>query len=482
MKKIFLISIISCVFLLAFKPENHTTPDHIILTWADNPHTTQTISWRTNTDETNGEVEYTLIEDSAKFKKAVIVKQDSTGTYRTDIGIWNIHSKTIKELKPGKTYCYRVGNGSNWSSKSAFTTEADNTGSFKFLIFGDSQSGEANNPDYSKFDITINNAYKANKDAKFFVNMGDLVEIGGYYAHWNKWFEASRNVINKIPIMPVQGNHETFNDTLERISTKPFNFIRQFKVPQNGPDGFKGQVYSYNYGNVHIAVWDSQIEEERLDSTMIKNELDWLDKDLKQTDKKWKIVMFHKTPYNNKLKRANEKLKAIIQPVIDKNHVDIVINGHDHGVSWTYPIKDDVYYDKPSQGTVYYIAGRSGKKTYPDLKLKVWNAFFFDPKDKPNYIVAISNNDQFKLMAYKQDGTAIDTCIIDKSKDVIYDGSKKIVAPEFKEPVFVLNGIIDTENKPVKIGDKWYVPSNIINTKFGYKYKESMNMLMFSKD
>ncbi|MEI6823912.1 MAG: metallophosphoesterase family protein, partial [Bacteroidota bacterium] len=467
MKNIFIITIIICGTLLSCKNNKLTTSDHITLTLADNPHTTQTITWRTDSTETIGEVQYTAIEDSALFAKAIKIKEDSSGILRTDIGSWNIHSKTITDLKPGKTYCYRVGNGNSWSCKSTFTTEADNTSDFKFLIFGDSQSGEANNPDYGKFDTTINNAYKANPDVKFFVNMGDLVEIGGYYAHWNKWFEASKNVINKISIMPVQGNHETYNDTLEKATSKPFNFIHQFKVPQNGPDGFKGQVYSYNYGNVHIAVWDSQIEEEKLDSSMIKNELDWLDKDLKQTDKKWKIVMFHKTPYNNKLKRANEKLKAIIEPVMDKNHVDIVFNGHDHGVSWTYPIKDDKYYEKPSQGTVYYIAGRSGKKTYPDLKPKVWNAFFFDPKDMPDYIVAQANNDQLKIMAYKQDGTAIDTCIIDKLKDALYDGTKKIIAPAFKEPVFVLNGIIDTENKPVKIGDKWYVPSNIINTKFG---------------
>lgn len=30
----------------------------------------------------------------------------------------------------------------------------------------------------------------------------------------------------------------------------------------NGPDGLKGQVYSYDYGDVHFVVLDSQEDEE----------------------------------------------------------------------------------------------------------------------------------------------------------------------------------------------------------------------------
>ncbi len=243
-------------------------------------------------------------------------------------------------------------------------------------VFSNSQSGKPNNPDYGKFDTTIHKAYSANPDSRFFINMGDLVEVGGYYNHWEKWFEATNGIINKLSFMPVEGNHETYTDSTEKASSKPFNFIRLFKVPQNGPDGLKGQVYSYDYGNAHISVWDSQIEEEKFDSTKIKNEAKWLNDDLRNTDKKWKIVMFHKTPYYNKSIRSNDKLKDIIQPVIDQNHVDIVINGHDHGISWTYPIKDDKVVEKPSQGTIYYITGRSGGKIYHDLKSKVWDAFF----------------------------------------------------------------------------------------------------------
>ncbi|WP_231969034.1 hypothetical protein [Thermoanaerobacterium sp. RBIITD] len=50
----------------------------------------------------------------------------------------------------------------------------------------------------------------------------------------------------------------------------------------------------------------------------------WLDKDLSSTNKTWKIVFFHKTPYYNKATRSNEQIKAAFQPIFDKYHVDIV--------------------------------------------------------------------------------------------------------------------------------------------------------------
>nr|WP_231969080.1 metallophosphoesterase [Thermoanaerobacterium sp. RBIITD] len=128
-------------------------------------------------------------------------------------------------------------------------------------MFGDSQSGVATDPQYGPWKTTIQNSFKANPDAKFFVNVGDLVEIGQMYAHWNNWFDAAKGVIDTIPEMPVQGNHETYQSK-NYDSAKPKDFVNQFVVPQNGPDSLKGQTYSFDYGNAHIVMLDSQEDEE----------------------------------------------------------------------------------------------------------------------------------------------------------------------------------------------------------------------------
>ena len=526
MKKSIILSFVGAALFFCHTAKS-SAPDRITLTWAGDPHTTQTITWRTDNTEAVGEVQYTAAEDSANFAaKKMDVKEDSSGKYKTDIESWYIHTLTLKNLKPGKTYCYRVGYGNSWSARSTFTTESTDTKNFRFLIFGDSQSGNPLDPNYKVFGITIHNAYKANPSSAFFINVGDLVEVGGDNKHWNNWFDAVNGVINNIPFMPVVGNHDTYT-TLGGLG-KPVSFIRQFNVPQqNVPDGFKGQIYSYDYGNVHFAVWDSQIQEEKPDKAMLNKELDWLRKDLKNTDRIWKVVLFHKTPYYTKISRSNDTLKAMLQPIFDSAHVDLVVNGHDHGVSWTYPIKNDNLKSKPSQGTVYYLAGRSGNKSYNDLVPKVWNAGFYDPQDMPNYVVADVNASQFKLVAYKQDMTPVDTFIIDKAKDEIFPLK---VPVKFKETKLVLYGKAMSDTvKVLNMDNVWYIPAtafveylhgksdknadglqlkvkkrtgeftvkhfpqskNIdmisaedIRAKLGFKYHydEAMNMLLFSKD
>lgn len=108
-----------------------------------------------------------------------------------------------------------------------------------FKFYHDNQSGVATDPQYGPWKTTIHNAYSANKDAKFFVNVGDLVEIGQLYTHWNNWFDAAKGVIDTIPEMPVEGNHETCQLS-NYDSGKPKDFVNLFPVPQNGPDGLKG--------------------------------------------------------------------------------------------------------------------------------------------------------------------------------------------------------------------------------------------------
>jgi 3',5'-cyclic AMP phosphodiesterase CpdA len=399
------------------------TPDHITLSWINDPKTTQTITWRTATTVSNGIVQ--LTQGTSNNSPAISAQAAAqVETLQSSLGDMNLYSATLTGLKPGTVYNYRVGDGTNWSSISTFATAQAGATAFKFLIFGDSQSGNASNPEYGPWQITTQNALAANPDARFFINVGDLVEDGQDYLHWNNWYLACKDLIHKIPSMPAQGNHETYNNGwLPPSGSKsaPYEFVHQFKVPQNGPTGLKGQVYSWDYGNVHFAVVDSQSEEEAADTirfsgnSFLDMQKAWLDNDLKSTKQPWKIVIFHKTPYYNKATRANEIIKAAFTPIIDKYHVDVVLNGHDHGISRTYPMRNDTFVPTPGAGTIYYVTGRSGNKYYTDLSRKVWDQFFYDSVDMPSYTVAQVKGDTLTLTAYKQNGTVLDTYSISKS-------------------------------------------------------------------
>ena len=309
--------------------------------------------------------------------------------------------------------------------------------------------------------------------------MGDLCEDGQSYAHWNNWFAAAKGVIDTIPEMPVQGNHETYNlgwKPPTGSNNQPFEFVTQFKVPQNGPvsgaASLKGTVYSYDYGDVHFAYLNSQDVELAADGTLgfsgtlfLDMQKAWLDNDLKSTTKKWKIVLFHKTPYYNKANRTNEDVKAAFLPIIDKYHADIVFNGHDHGVSRTYPMNNDTFVANPAQGTVYYVTGRSGNKYYSDLFKKVWDASLTsDGTDMPTYIVAQADSMRLTLKAYKQNGTLIDSYSISKQAGGSESDTPATALPaKYTNTRLVVYGdaVTDTSTVPKQINGKWYIPLKI---------------------
>ena len=394
-----------------------TSPDHVLLSWTDNPATTQTISWRTSTEVGNGIVQY---QQGKKFTTAAKECNATVSNFSTELGTEKLYEATLTGLKPNTTYTYRVGNGTNWSETHTFSTENPKTNKFKFIIFGDSQSGSSD-PIYEPWKVTVHNAYNSNNDAKFMMNCGDFVEYGQRCDHWNAWFSAAAGVIDSIPEMPVQGNHETY--TPKKAPGKPIYFKAQFPVPQNGPDSLRGQVYSFNYGNVHIAVLDSQQAEEKAESggDILEAQKVWLDKDLSESKAVWKFVFFHKTPYDIKPARDNDEIKLAFCPIVEKYHVDVVFNAHDHGVARTYAIKDGQFFNKPSQGTIYYIVGRSGNKTYSDLQKKKWNTYFYDPQDQPNYLTVSVDGKKLNIKVFKQDNTLLDSFVIDKVKDVDSD-------------------------------------------------------------
>lgn len=392
-----------------------TTPDHITLTWTDNPANTMTLTWRTDTTIMNGYIQYQ--KGYGINQKADIVKAHYS-VFTSNIGISHIFTKTLSELSPNSRYTYRVGGYPEWSPFHTFKTANRNASSVKFLIFGDSQSSDKGEKPYGVWHNTLNNAVNANPDAEFFVNVGDLSDIGQSGTHWNAWFKASEGVVDRLPIMPVQGNHETYGDPSNH---KPVYYLSQFTLSENGPAGLKEQAYSYDMGPVHIVVLDSQADEE---GDILPAQKTWLESDLAASKAPWKIAFFHKPPYEVHNVRANLNVKKAFCPVFDKYHVDMVFNAHDHGVARTYPINDGKYMQKPSEGTIYYVVGRSGTKVYKDIGKKDWDTYFFAPQSQPNYLVFKADKNRLSVKSFNQDGTLLDDFFIDKKKDISSDSIK----------------------------------------------------------
>jgi hypothetical protein len=398
------------------------SPDHITLTWTGDSATTMTVTWRTDAAVESGFVQYqegTRISAEAQQAKA------AARDFITDIGTSRLFTSTLVNLSPNTRFSYRVGDGDHWSDTHSFLTADPETNAFKFLIFGDSQAPVRGDAPYETWRNTVQNAYRANPDAKFMINVGDLVDFGQQEAHWNAWFGAAEGVIDRIPEMPVTGNHECYGSHDTR---KPEFWRAQFVLPQNGPEGLKGQVYSFDYGPVHFAMLDSQQEEQKEYGDILEVQKTWLEADLAASKAAWKLVFFHKPPYGVMARRPNDDIKAAFCPILEKYHADLVFNGHDHAIARTYAINNGVFMEKPSQGTVYYMVGQSGGKTYKIVDKQVYNSFFYNPLDQPNYVVAEVKGEKITLKVLMQDGTLLDTFFIDKANDVSSDPP-----PEFSE-------------------------------------------------
>ncbi len=381
-------------------------PDHITLTWQQNPQTTQTIAWRTDSSVTGGQVRLSpaSVRQTAQYQ----LIQAVTKSLLTNTGEMNLHSVNLTGLKPGSSYLYQVGDGTNWSEIQQFRTAPLLTEPLKFLIMGDSQS-----IDYGVWRATLQQASQNNPDAAFFVSMGDLVDVGQDYAEWEAWFAATAGVMEILPILPITGNHESY--TPERRFSRPEYFTAQFSLPQNGPPELAGQVYSLDYGDVHLVMLDSQAgEQARFLPDMLEQQRLWLEADLAATTKRWKLVFMHRPIYGNKQEGIQGNLRQVFEPVFDRHQVDVVFTAHDHVYARSGPFYGGEPAVEPQAGTLHVATGRTGTKTYSTVTAKPWNSRFINPASQPMFLSVAVDGGTLRVGAFGQNGELLDSWTLTK--------------------------------------------------------------------
>ena len=120
-------------------------------------------------------------------------------------------------------------------------------------------------------------------------------------------------------------------------------------------------VYSYNYGGVHFIVLNSGNYTSN-DMYMLEAQRKWLEADLKaNADAKWTIITVHEPVYH---RLGGNESRPWLGDLIEEYGVDLVIQGHSHLVTRTYPMKDGKIVTKESPdlikkgtGTVYTTIG-----------------------------------------------------------------------------------------------------------------------------
>lgn len=290
-------------------------PDRIVLTWSEDPATTQSVTWRTSTEITAAAAQITIADPGPDLEKTARTVAAASEPLTTNLGPAHYHSVTFTGLTPSTLYAYRVGDGQTWSEWFQFRTAAATAQPFSFIYFGDAQ-----NDIRSKWSRVIRSAWRDAPKAAFMIHAGDLINNAETDQEWGEWFGAGAWLNAMVPSIPVPGNHEMAGgDGVRRLS---HHWRPSFTLPQNGPAGLNESCFTLVYQGVRIIGLNSNESH--------AEQAAWLDDVLSKNKEKWVICTFHHPMFSTGKDRDNKELRAQWKPILDKHRVDLVLQGHDH--------------------------------------------------------------------------------------------------------------------------------------------------------
>jgi tartrate-resistant acid phosphatase type 5 len=191
----------------------------------------------------------------------------------------------------------------------------------RVLAFGDFGQGANFNSPTAPSDGQVKaasamRAYNREHPFDFGITLGDNFYPNGLNTptsfRWKVQWEDLYGEMG-IKFYPVLGNHD-YNDLDSPAAELAY-------TNRSHTWDFPTPYYTYTAGAAQFYAIDNI----RLSS----DELEWLDRELAKSTAKWKIVYGHYNIYSAGLGDDNELIARLL-PVLERNHVQIYLNGHDH--------------------------------------------------------------------------------------------------------------------------------------------------------
>ena len=356
----------------------------------------------------------------------------------------------ITGLSASTTYEYQIGkkngaNDSDWSKVYEFKTAAESISDFSFLVVGDTQGHNWGGDDYedsktnkgAKYSrLAYDVAFSDLSNPAFMLHTGDVVEDGNNEVMWDLFFKALGERGTSTPLFATMGNHDSW------IESDNFFFDYHFNHPNNGgidgdyidnnlradatslhhiADNIKETVYSFDYGDVHFISLNSGGMEPQDDIHIVKAQEAWLRADLEANqDARWTIIYQHQPVYH---RRGGAEDRNWLNEIIEGYGVDLVIQGHSHLNTRTYPminggeIATKEYTDliPEDTGTIYVTVGSAalnhdgvGNETLVEAMYNVIVPDYY----QPTYTTVDVDDDRIVVKIKQVNGLVIDEFII----------------------------------------------------------------------
>lgn len=243
--------------------------------------------------------------------------------------------------------------------------------SVKFLVLGDSGTGNR-----AQYDVAAQ-VWKSHQvfPYEFAIMLGDNIYGSERPQDFAEKFERPYKPLldANIPFYASLGNHDDPNQ-------------RYYK-----PFGMDGQrFYTYQKKDVRFYALDSNY--------MDKDQQTWLDKELRNSNARWKIAYFHHPIYSSGGRHGSEvDLRAIVEPMFIKYGVNVVFAGHEH------------FYErlKPQKGIAYFTAGGAAKLRSGDIQTGAMTARGFDTEQ--SYVLIEIDGDVLRFQAISRRGKVVDS-------------------------------------------------------------------------
>lgn len=266
---------------------------------------------------------------------------------------------------------------------------------FSFAVLGDTQGFDPNNKK-GALQVAVSNIAKANPN--IVMTVGDLISScdGGNacISKYNSWKQIMQPVLDKT--MEVQGNHDrTGKDAADKV------WQDEFSLPTNGPAGYSELVYSFDFGNSHFVVLDSEKPQEHFIS---KDQQNWLEQDLSANKKSNVFVFFHEPAYpvSSKTDESLDAHKAerdALWSIFKKHNVTAVFSGHEHIMS-----------RKNIDGIYQFVVGNANAFNH-DLPKQGVAEYAYQGH---HYAMVMVNGNSVTVNVYKVDGALLNSFTIVK--------------------------------------------------------------------
>ncbi len=259
------------------------------------------------------------------------------------------------------------------------TTAPTAQNSVRFAVLGDTGTG-----DRAQYEVAAQlEKSRAIFPFEFVIMVGDNMYGSERPQDYVRKFELPYKPMldAKVQFFASLGNHDDPNQRFY----KPFNM--------NGE-----RYYTFKFGNPSVRFY-------ALDSNyMTREQLEWMEKELANSDSPWKIAFFHHPLYSSGGRHGSEvDLREQLEPLFTKHGVNVVFAGHEH------------FYERlrPQKGIHYFTAGGSAKLRSGDIQKGTLTVVGFDA-DRSYMLVEVAG-ETMHFQTLSRVGKRVDSGTIERS-------------------------------------------------------------------